>query len=123
MNDQTNKTQELEERLLRLSVRTIKLLQNEKSIPQSVKTQLIKSVTSIGANYDEAVNAISKADFRNKIFISKKEANESRYWLKIIQELVGDTSDYLSIENEISELIKIFQAIVNTMKRDSDNGQ
>jgi len=49
-----------------------------------VKNQITKSGTSIGANYYEANKARSKADFKNKIGICKSEANETIYWLEII---------------------------------------
>jgi len=46
--------------------------------------QLIRSATSIGANYAEANAASSRKDFRNKIFICKKEARETSYWMDLI---------------------------------------
>ena len=52
--------------------------------------QLIRSATSIGANYAEANAASSKKDFRNKIFICKKEARETSYWLEIVLHLFPD---------------------------------
>src|SRR3989344_6690890 len=47
--------------------------------------QLIRCGTSIGANYREANGASSKKDFQNKIFICKKEAKETLYWLELIE--------------------------------------
>ncbi|MEF3691606.1 MAG: four helix bundle protein, partial [Candidatus Moraniibacteriota bacterium] len=60
-----------------------------RKIPQDTITkplisQLIRSSTSIGANYMEANGASSKKDFKNKIHICKKEAQESKYWLHMI---------------------------------------
>ena len=46
--------------------------------------QLVRSSTSIGANYMEANEAISKKDFKNKVAIAKKEAGETKHWLRII---------------------------------------
>lgn len=46
--------------------------------------QLVRSATSVGANYMEANQASSKKDFRNKIKISQKESNESKHWLRMI---------------------------------------
>jgi four helix bundle protein len=46
--------------------------------------QLVRSATSIGANYMEANQASSRKDFRNKIKISQKEANETKHWLRMI---------------------------------------
>jgi len=60
-----------------------------KKAPKTVITlplidQLIRSGTSIGANYCEANGASSKKDFKNKIFICKKEAKETKYWLRLL---------------------------------------
>ena len=67
-----------------------------------IKNQLIKSSTSIGANYEEAQGASSKADFTNKVRISLKEARESNYWLRLIKEISSHDSD----KPEINKLIK-----------------
>ena len=53
-------------------------------INQPLITQLVRSATSIGANYHEANNASSKRDFRNKIYLCQKEASETRYWLRLL---------------------------------------
>jgi four helix bundle protein len=60
-----------------------------KKVPKNVVTvplinQLVKSGTSVGANYCEADDAVSKKEFRNKIGTCKKEARESKYWLRMI---------------------------------------
>jgi len=49
-----------------------------------IRTQLVKSGTSIGANVEEADGAVTKRDFTNKITIARKEAKETKYWLKLI---------------------------------------
>jgi len=76
--------------------------------------QLIRSSGSIGANYIEANEALSKKDFIYRIRICRKEAKESRYWLKLMhtdgQNLLEQVRDDLM--NECTELIKIFSAIV-----------
>lgn len=54
------------------------------SINQSLINQIVRSATSIGANYMEANQASSKKDFRNKIRISQKESNETKHWLRMI---------------------------------------
>lgn len=79
--------------------------------------QILKSGTSIGANIREAEFAQSKADFINKMSISLKEANETKYWL----DLLKDTG-YLKIDNfnklnyKITELIRILVSTVKTSK-------
>src|SRR5438105_4136184 len=60
-----------------------------KRVPKNVVTlplisQLVKSGTSIGANYGEADEAVSKKDFRCKIGTCKKEARETKHWLRMI---------------------------------------
>ncbi len=80
--------------------------------------QLIKSSGSVGANYIEANEALSKKDFIMRIKICRKEAKESRYWLKLI-----DTQDNLELENEqkdleqeAMELMNIFGSILRKSK-------
>lgn len=76
--------------------------------------QLVKSSGSVGANYIEANEALSKKDFVMRIKICRKEAKESRYWLEII-----DTNDSTELEKirtdlarEATELMNIFGAIL-----------
>lgn len=59
---------------------------NKDAINNPIISQLVRSATSIGANYYEANGASSKKDFKNKIYICKKEARETKYWLQIIAE-------------------------------------
>ena len=75
--------------------------------------QLIKSATSIGANYMEANGSDSKRDFRSKISICKKEAKETTYWLRILLTLLPDKKDDLKkLWAEAQELLLIFSAII-----------
>ena len=65
------------------------IIEFAKSIPDNtinrpLITQLVKSGTSVGANYEEADGALSKRDFMHKIGICKKESKESRHWLRMI---------------------------------------
>lgn len=109
----------LEQRLLNFSVLTVKYLESLK-LNQAIINQCLRSATSVGANYTEANNASSKADFRNKVFIAKKEASETRYWFRIIGELCGKSKDHEFLLQEVSEFILIFQKIVTTIKNGSD---
>ena len=63
------------------------------TITRPLLSQLIRSATGIGANYYEANNASSKKDFRNKIFICKKEAQETKYWLRMMAGCLNDRKD------------------------------
>lgn len=76
--------------------------------------QLIRSSGSVGANYIEANEALSKKDFVMRIKICRKEAKESRYWLRLIDtnNSVELERERQTLENEASELTHIFGAIV-----------
>lgn len=101
--------------MINFGVNTIVLCQNSKTkIPFSVADQVIRSSTSIGANFTEANDAVSRADLKNKIAVAKKEAAETRYWLKVIKQLGVNVPEDLFSEN--NELILILQKIINTLK-------
>ena len=79
--------------------------------------QLIRSATSIGANYREANRAVSRADFRNKIGTVEKEAAETQYWLELFREgEIGDAAISLALHQECSELLAIFTTIGKKLK-------
>ena len=77
----------------------------------SLSNQLLRSGTSIAANNAEALNAISKADYKNKSFIALKEARESLYWLNLLHRN-SYLSDKLfeSLYFDCEELVKILVA-------------
>ncbi len=108
---------QLEERTLRFSARIIRHCSKlQQPILIDIIKQVVRSATSIGANYTEANNAASKTDFRAKIFIAKKEAAETKYWLSLLSEL-GDTSDELKIlRQESQEILMILQKIITTLR-------
>lgn len=77
---------DLEERTTKFSEEIIILCKSIKlSITvETIVKQLIRSTTSVGANYMEANGSDSKKDFKNKISICKKEAKETMYWLRLL---------------------------------------
>ncbi len=77
-------------------------------------TQLFRSGTSIGANVEEAQAAQSKKDFIAKMCISAKEARETRYWLKLIDETHISKKDVKSLLIEINEIINILTKIIKS---------
>ena len=80
--------------------------------------QFLRSVTSIGANVREAVNAQSKPDFIHKLSISQKECDETMYWLELLKVTNYITKDeYESIYPHCEELLKIIKSIIITMKK------
>ncbi len=82
-------------------------------------SQIVRSATSVGANYMEANGASSKKDFRNKIHICKKEIQETKHWLRMISTADETKKDEArKIWNEAQELTLIFGKILSTMKKD-----
>lgn len=96
-------------------IRTLKT----SSLPKSVINQLTRSSASVGANYAEACNAASKLDFRNKIFIAKKEAAETRYWIDLCAELTTK-EEWSDHRQESHELLVILQTIINSLNKRSE---
>jgi four helix bundle protein len=79
--------------------------------------QILKSGTSIGANVNEAMESVSKADFVNKLSISLKEARETVYWLNLLMDSDYLPSDeYQELNSECNEIIKILKSIIITTK-------
>ena len=110
---------DLEERTGRFGVEVIKFCKNQKQdiISRPLINQLIRSATSIGANYCEANNASSKKDFRNKIFICKKETQETKHWLKMMAECFPENNELLrKLWQESHELSLIFQKVISSSK-------
>ena len=86
-------------------------------IAAPIINQLVRAGTSIGANYSEATGASSKKDFTNKVFISKKEAIETKYWLRLLAK--ADTAianDCRNLWKEAQELTLIFSKIAGKHK-------
>jgi len=82
--------------------------------------QLLRSGTSIGANTRESKNAQSRKDFLTKLSIALKEADETEYWLELLYKTEYlDENQYLSIQNDTSELIKILTSIIKKLKSDT----
>lgn len=109
------KENDLLERTFNFGVRCLKLLRNlpNSSEFQIIKYQLGKSSTSLGANYEEAQTGSSKADFKNKIRISLKEARESNYWLRVIKAIEDKPNEELNfLVSESKELKNILASIL-----------
>jgi len=77
---------DISERLLDFAVRVIKLVNSlpKTIVGRHIASQLIRSGTSCGSNYEESRGAESRADFIHKLGIALKEIKESRFWLKVI---------------------------------------
>ena len=109
----------LEERTKKFAVQIIKLSSSfpEKIEIRVVRNQLVKSATSIGANYREANRSKSKADFRNKIRICEGEASETSYWLEIVENFDWCNKESLRVNlKESNELLALFTSISNKLR-------
>ncbi len=100
-----------------LEDRTLKFAKNVRSFVKKLRKtigniedgkQLIRASGSVGANYIEANESLSKKDFIMRIKISRKEAKESRYWLRLI-----DTNDDQEMEKDRNALIKEAAELMN----------
>lgn len=85
----------------------------------NICNQLLRSGTSIGANNAEAMNAISKNDYRSKSFIALKEARESMYWIDLLyRNKYLDEKEYVSIREDCEELVRLL--VTRCKKLDSE---
>lgn len=116
---QTSKTYDLEERTAKFGESTILFCKTleQNPISKPLINQLVRSETSIGANYMEANGASSKKDFKNKIAICKKEAQETKHWLRMLSVCFPENKDELrQFWSEAQELTMIFQKISSSLK-------
>lgn len=105
---------DLEERTIKLSENIIELCKtvHKNTITVPIIDQLMRAGTSIGANYTEANGASSKKDFKNKIYICKKEAMETKYWLRLLAKTSEQSAEECrNIWKETHELTLIFSKI------------
>jgi len=114
-----NSKLEVKYRAFYLSLKIIKFLENlsTKQSLRIINDQLIRSVTSIGANIVEAKSSASKREFLNYFQIALKSANETKYWLALLKELsVNNTDEIQYFLNETTEIAKIIGSSVLTLK-------
>ena len=116
----SEKVYDLEERTFQFS-KNVRLF--VKTLPKTIANiedgkQVIRASGSVGANYREANEALSKKDFVMRIKNSRKEAKESSYWLRLINETndLENADDALYLIQEANELKKIFSAILEKSK-------
>jgi len=111
---------DLEERTARFGQDIIGLAKVISSTPVNLPliTQLVRAGTSVGANYCEADDGESKKDFRHKIALCKKEARETKYWLRMVATAEpGLKEKARDLWREAKELHLIFAAIVRSCDR------
>ncbi len=117
-NNQNNKY-DLEERTAKFGEEIIKFCKNlpKNEVVKPIINQLIKCGTSVGANYCEADDAESKADFKHKIGICKKESRESKHFLRMYAVAVPEIKENArKLWTEAKELNLIFNSIYKKVK-------
>jgi four helix bundle protein len=110
---------ELERRTKAFALRVVRFvaLLPRNRIADVLGYQLLKSATSIGANYREANRAESRPDFIHKIGLVEKEAAETQYWLELCEEAsIGNPDERQRLLQESGELLAIFTSIGKTTK-------
>ena len=110
----TSKKYDLEDRTYLFAQKVIKYVDElpKRTTNFEIGKQLVRSAGSVGANYIEANESLSKKDFIMRLKISKKEAKESRYWLNLSNPNKNYESKKTKLMCECEELQKIFGAII-----------
>jgi len=111
---------ELIERTKKFAIRVFKLIEK---FPQTksanvISYQLLKSASSVAANYRAACRAKSKADFINKIKMVEEEADESLFWLSFLKDvgILSTDEELEALIKESNELVSIFTQTLKTLK-------
>lgn len=117
----SNKTfgKELERRTKNFSIHVIRYsisLSNTLEL-NIIKNQLVKSATSIGANYREANRARSKAEFISRLRICQSETSETIYWLEILYDIRLEKPPPPVLLKECNELLALFTSIITKLRQ------
>lgn len=117
--DRKEFVEKLKKRMLDYSVLVTKFVDGlQKFINTILARQLLRSATSIGANFIEAQGAASTKDFTNFLSIALKSANETLYWLSIFREShKGSQQVLVALQKETFELANILGSIVSSLKK------
>ena len=110
----------LKEKSFAFAIRAVKLCQYLRTEKQEyvLSKQILRSGTSIGANIEEACGAQSDNDFIAKLHISLKEANESHYWIRLLQECDFITKNQGNdLIKDVEEIIALITASLKTIKK------
>jgi len=111
---------DFKERTQKLALRVIRLVEMlpKTSAAQIIGRQLLRSATSIGANYRAACRGKSKADVIAKLALVEEEADESLYWLDLLAESgIIKQEKLLSLAKETEEILAMTVASIKTLRR------
>jgi four helix bundle protein len=110
----------LKDKSLKFAIRIVRLSQHLKDDKKEfiLSKQMLRSGTSVGANVRKSRNAESDLDFIHKLAIAQKECDETCYWLELLFMTNYLTEkEYLSINTDATELLKIIKSIIITVKK------
>lgn len=119
MTNIKTKKYDLEDRTLNFAKNCIDLCKSltKDNINNELTSQLIRSSSSIGSNYQEANDTITKKDFYHRIGVCRREAKESKYWLELLMHSTKKASDKIEpLVGEALQLARIFASISKTSK-------
>jgi four helix bundle protein len=116
----------LKDKSYRFAIRTVNLnryLRDQKN-EFVLSRQILRCGTAIGALIREAEFGQSRADFRNKMYIALKEANETDYWLNLLKDThYIESKEFESISADCAELIRLLVATVKTTAKPARSGR
>ena len=116
--------QEFKQRTKQLALRVINLVNSlpQTTAAQVIGKQIIRSATSVGANYRAACRAKSTADILHKLAIVEEEADETLYWLELLVEAkIFRESKLTSLMSETNEIVAMIVASIKTLKNRKNN--
>ncbi len=119
-NSANRRGAELEERTLSFAAEVVRFVGNfsVSEVARVIGRQLLRSGTSIGANYREANRAESSLDFAHKVALAVKEAAETEYWLLLCRRtIVGASGAIATLLSEVDELLAILSTILRRARR------
>jgi four helix bundle protein len=111
--------QEMRRRTVRFAVGVFRVLKDSRltDLSRIPARQLLKSATSVAANYSSATRGRSEAEFYSKICVVTEECDESLFWINFLEEVeVLTEPDAVSIKREAEELLRIFSSIKKKLK-------
>jgi four helix bundle protein len=116
-------SREIQERTFRLALRVTTLATSEyqRVVRQVVVRQMVRAVTSVGANVEEAAAAQTKPDFVAKMSVARKEAREANFWLRLAHESgVAPGVDWHNFRREAMEVSRVVAAITRNAQRSAN---
>ena len=112
--------EQIQSRTKKMALEIIKLSEflPNKSVGWTFSNQIIRSATSVAANYRAVCRAKSDKDFISKMETVIEEADETLFWLEMMEEskIINQQSEIINLKSEVNELISIFVTSVKTVK-------